>query len=219
MTFMDVTCEMVNTAPLSILIATHNDFKMCEFRAMAEGYPVVFQSLTDAGLKIDIEEKGTSFDENALYKARAVHAFTQDRLVLADDSGLVVDALGGAPGIYSARFAGISATDHDRMKKVLDELQDEACRDAAFICTIAVIFPTGEERLYHGELKGTIAENPSGSSGFGYDPIFIPEGGIRTLAEFSFNEKNSVSHRGRALKAFFDNIGFTREKEEHYGET
>ena len=142
MTIADFTCERKMAVPLTILIATHNVFKMREFHAMAEGYPVVFKSLTDADLNIDLDEKGSSFDENALYKARTVHALTQDMIVLADDSGLVIDALDGAPGIYSARFAGILATDHDRMEKVLHELKHETRRDAAFLCSIAVIFPS-----------------------------------------------------------------------------
>lgn len=203
--------------PFSILIATHNASKIREFRAMAVGYPVVFRSLTEAGLSIDIEEEGTTFDENALYKARAVHALTRS-IVLADDSGLVIDALDGAPGVYSARFAGVFATDGDRIAKVLHELRHVSRRDAAFLCSIAVIFPSGEERLYHGRLNGTIAEKPSGTEGFGFDPIFIPKGQARTLAEFSASEKNDVSHRGRALNAFFNDIGIIREKGTPHGE-
>lgn len=205
-------------APLSILIATHNAFKVREFRAMASGYPVVFRSLTDAGLAIDIEEKGSSFDENALCKARSVYSITRD-MVLSDDSGLVIDALEGAPGIYSSRFAGLLATDHDRMDKILHELRYESHRDAAFLCSIAVIFSSGEERLYHGKLAGKIAEKPSGTEGFGYDPIFIPEGQSRTLAEFSEEEKNAVSHRGRALNAFFIDIGLTPQEGARHGKT
>lgn len=221
MTIMDFKREKEKeiAVPPTILIATHNANKMREFRAMAEGYLVVLKSLTDADLVIDIEEKGTSFDENALHKARAIHTLTQDVIVLADDSGLVIDALDGAPGILSARFAGIFATDHDRIEKVLHELQHETCRNAAFLCSIAVIFPSGEERLYHGKVKGTIAEYPSGASGFGYDPIFIPEGEIRTLAEFTEDEKNAISHRGRALNAFFDDMGLTQRKGTRHGET
>ncbi|HHX20133.1 MAG TPA: RdgB/HAM1 family non-canonical purine NTP pyrophosphatase [Clostridiaceae bacterium] len=188
---------------MKIILASHNNSKLAEFRTLASGYPVSIIGLQEIGYEEDIAETGDSFDENALIKARAVYRVTND-IVIADDSGLCVDALDGAPGILSARFAGLGKGDDDKntqLLAMLDTLGD-VDRSAAFHCSLAVIFPDGKEMLYHGICRGAIAKEPRGTNGFGYDPIFIPAGERRTLAEMSEGEKHDLSHRGNAVRAF-----------------
>ncbi|HZK28927.1 MAG TPA: RdgB/HAM1 family non-canonical purine NTP pyrophosphatase [Clostridia bacterium] len=188
---------------MDIIVATHNRDKLSEMSAIAKGYPVRFLSLEALGLEILIEETGQTFDDNALIKARAVYERTH-RMVMADDSGLCVDALMGAPGLYSARYGGATASDTANVSYLLDQMTaiPPENRSAAFCCSLAVLFPNGRERVYHGITKGMIALSPAGAMGFGYDPVFIPEGGTRTMAQMTGREKNQISHRSRALGAF-----------------
>ena len=183
---------------MKLIVATKNKGKLAEIKAILSGVTVLGQD--EAGVDAAVEETGTTFAENALLKARAIAALT-DGAVLADDSGLEVDALDGAPGIYSARYAGEDATDADRMQKLLRELDgipDEQ-RTARFVCVMALVLPDGSAHTFCGTCEGRIAHAPRGENGFGYDPVFaLPDGG-RTLAEIGETEKNQISHRFRAL--------------------
>ena len=151
------------------------------------------------GFDVDVEETGETFMENALLKARAASQALQCA-TLADDSGLCVDALGGAPGIYSARYAGEDGNDKANNAKLLSELKGKA-RDAKFVCVIACVFPDGRELTVRGEAPGKIIDEYRGGAGFGYDPLFEYESG-KTFAEMTAEEKNKVSHRARAIEKF-----------------
>jgi len=192
---------------MTITLATNNAHKLEELTSIVQhelGDRVTIQTLAQAGIEIEIEETGTTLEENALIKARAIHAITHGA-VLADDTGLEVAALGGAPGVYSARYAGEHASYMDNVNKLLGAMRDVASRDAMFRTVIAFIDVNGDEHLFSGEVLGTIASVPRGTAGFGYDPIFLPtEAKARTFAELSAEEKNAISHRGRALRAFTD---------------
>ncbi len=183
-----------------LFVATGNRGKLKEFEALFAG--VVDQLLSPADIP-DVPvviEDGTTFHENAVKKARSA-ALATGKPVLADDSGLVVDALGGKPGVFSARFAGEGASDDDNNAKLLEEMVDLPieCRSAAFRCAIALCFPDGTCRMFDGELRGIILDAPQGTGGFGYDPLFmVPEYG-QTLAELPLEIKNRISHRGKAL--------------------
>lgn len=188
---------------IDLWVATHNEGKLKEMRAIAKAYPVALKSATDAGVGDAFPETGSSFDENAMEKAMALHRRTGG-WVLADDSGLSVEQLGGAPGIYSARYSGDEATDASNIALLLERMRAFSNEDrrARFCCSLAVIAPDGTAQIYHGEILGSIALSPSGVGGFGYDPVFIPEGETRTMAEMAPWEKHRISHRGRALCAF-----------------
>lgn len=186
---------------MEIIIATGNAGKVREFKRMLEplGYQVFSQK--EKGIILDVEETGTTFAENAVRKAKAV--WEKVKLpVIADDSGLCVDALDGRPGIYSARYAGESATDADRVKKLLAELEGKENRTGRFVCAIAYIDGTGETHVFEGVCEGTMAESPRGEDGFGYDPIFLV--GEKTFAEMTAKEKDAVSHRGKANRLLED---------------
>ncbi|HHW93159.1 MAG TPA: RdgB/HAM1 family non-canonical purine NTP pyrophosphatase [Clostridiaceae bacterium] len=188
---------------MKIILASHNSSKLTEFRTLVKGYPVSILGLQDIGFEQKTEETGDTFDENALIKAKAVRSVTND-IVMADDSGLCVDALDGAPGIMSARFGGLGIGDDDKNTRLLDLLEKmgDVDRTAAFHCSLAVIFPDGRQELFSGVCRGTIAKEPKGTNGFGYDPVFIPAGERRTLAEMKEGEKHAISHRGKAVRAF-----------------
>lgn len=188
---------------MKIIAATHNKGKIKEIQEIlgAIGFEVFSQD--EIGITVEPEENGTTFAENAMIKARAV-AELCDFAVIADDSGLCVDALGGAPGVYSARYAGEGASDADKIKKLLSELSDEENRHAKFISSIACILPDGEEITTHGEVPGNITYEMHGEGGFGYDPVFFSDELGKTFGEATADEKNKVSHRSRALKALFD---------------
>jgi XTP/dITP diphosphohydrolase len=156
----------------------------------------------------DVPETGSTLQENALLKSRALARAT-GRAAIADDTGLEVDALDGAPGVYSARFAGPEATDEENVDKLLLALSGRTDRAARFRTVIAVTFPGGEEIVEGGEVTGTIATRRHGPSRFGYDPVFIPDGSLRTFAELSAAEKHAISHRGRALRAIAPLIAAT----------
>ena len=165
----------------------------------------------DEGIDVEVEETGTTFAENALIKARAVSLLC-DSPVIADDSGLCVDALDGAPGIYSARFAGEEATDKDRNKKLLELMADKENRKAHYVASIAFIFPEGREIVTEGTVEGEIMYEEEGNGGFGYDPLFMCTEIGKCFGIATPEEKNAVSHRGRALAKLFDIL----KEEENY---
>ncbi len=194
-----------------IIFATGNEGKMNEIKEIMkdfiEKYEIIILSLKEAGVDADIVEDGRTFEENALIKARAIAKLT-DAVVLADDSGLEVDYLDGAPGIYSARFLGEDTSYDIKNTYILDKLDgvEDDNRTARFVCAIACVFPDGKELCIRGTIEGTIAYEIKGVNGFGYDPIFyVPEYGC-TTAELSAEKKNEVSHRGRALAAMMGEL-------------
>ncbi|MGV6820028.1 MAG: RdgB/HAM1 family non-canonical purine NTP pyrophosphatase [Parvularcula sp.] len=185
----------------SVVLASHNEGKLKEFAAALAGDPVTLTSARGLGLD-EPEETGVSFAENALIKARAVAQQT-GQPALADDSGLAVSALGGAPGIYSARWAGPEKDFGAAMARVEQELAAAGTSDfsAAFVCVLAVAWPEGEVVTAEGRIEGQLRFPPAGGGGFGYDPIFVPEGEERTFGQMSPEEKSLYSHRMRALAA------------------
>jgi len=183
----------------SLLLATSNLHKLEEFRAIFSDLPLRLLSLSDIHLVVDVEETGSSFAENAQLKART-YAKMSHMLTLADDSGLEIDALGGAPGVHSARYLGRKTSYEERFRVILEQLQGLPVdqRSARFRCVIALAEPSGTIRMVEGVVEGVIADRPRGSNGFGYDPIFfLPELG-KTFAELEPEYKNRISHRARA---------------------
>lgn len=192
-----------------IVIATGNLHKVQEFRSMLEPLGYQVKSLKDFEETVEIIENGTTFEENALIKARTIQeAFHID--VIADDSGLAIDALDGAPGVYSARFMGEDTDYRIKNQALIDQLENCDCRNAQFVCAIAYVSCDGEERVFRGEVHGEITKEIIGEHGFGYDPIFYYPPYRTTLANVSEEEKNKVSHRGRALRQF---ISYLKQKE------
>lgn len=194
-----------------LVLATNNKNKLREIREMLADTDISVISQQEAGVDADVEETGTTFAENAELKAAAVWDAMQAKgeacWVLADDSGLSVDALDGAPGVYSHRFAGENATDADRIAKLLSLMADvpDEKRGAHFACVMCLIAPDGKRRFFEGKAEGVILRAPQGENGFGYDPVF--GFGAGSFAELSAAEKNAVSHRYHALRqvgAFFD---------------
>lgn len=192
------------TAAPRVVLATHNAHKVGELRAVLEPLlPGVEVLGVDAFDDVpDVAETGVTFAENALLKAHAVARAT-GVLAVADDSGIAVDVLGGAPGIFSARWAGRHGDDAANLALLVAQLSDVPAqhRGGAFVCAAALATPDGLEHVELGELRGRITAEPSGGGGFGYDPVFVPEGANRTLAEHTAEEKNAVSHRGLAFRA------------------
>ena len=186
---------------LELLLATHNQGKVKEYRALLAGLPYRLVTPAEVGLTLKVPEDGTSFEENAIAKATA-YATHSHLITLADDSGLEVEALGGEPGVYSARYAGEGASDADRIRFLLVRMQDIPWerRAARFRCVIALAWPGSELKIFSGECRGIIVLEPSGSFGFGYDPVFfLPELG-KTMAELPAEAKNQISHRANAAK-------------------
>lgn len=183
-----------------IIIATNNPGKVKDFKVILEPKGFTVKSLADFPHIPDVKETGTTFEENALLKAEAVSAHL-GKIVLADDSGLEVDALNGEPGVYSARYAGMDKDDKKNILKVLDRLEGvpEKMRTARFICVLAVVEPGGNRLTVRGTCEGIISIEPIGENGFGYDPIFYVEGKQRTMAQLSKEEKSEISHRGNAI--------------------
>ncbi|HLR65079.1 MAG TPA: XTP/dITP diphosphatase [Pseudogracilibacillus sp.] len=186
-----------------LIIATHNKGKVKEFKQLLNDLPIQIYSLHDFPEVDEIEETGSTFHENAQLKAETIARQFQ-KSVLADDSGLVVDALNGAPGVYSARYAGEHATDDDNIAKLLQSLQQtaDADRTAHFICVLAFAQPEKETSFHEGKCFGRIIKETKGEQGFGYDPVFVPRDYDKTFAELSSDVKNKLSHRSQALKAF-----------------
>jgi len=194
--------------PLTLVIATRNKGKTSEISQLLDSYPVIIKNLDDFGPIPEVEEDGKTFDENA-YKKAAFAARILGYPALSDDSGLVVEALGGAPGIHSARYAGPDATDTDRCDKLLEAMKEQTNRKAAFECVISIAVPTGPALTYEGRCEGLIGEALAGTGGFGYDPLFYDPALNKTFAQMTPAEKNNISHRGRAfqeLKAEFNNV-------------
>ena len=182
----------------TLVIATRNPGKTKEIRELLDGFPMDIKNLNDFGPIPEIIEDGRTFDDNA-YKKSSMTARMLGLPALADDSGLCVDALGGLPGVHSARYAGPGATDADNCLKLLDALKGKADRNAAFECVISLAVPTGAALTYTGRCEGVITETPMGFDGFGYDPLFFYPPLNKTFAQLDSEEKNRVSHRGKAL--------------------
>ena len=191
---------------MKVVLASKNPHKLVEIDQITRklGIELILQS--ELGVDIDVEETGTTFEENSFIKAEAVMKAT-GLPAMADDSGIAVDALGGAPGVYSARYGGDpSLTDHDRKMLLLKNTEHvpDGQRQAQFVCVITMVTPEGETIQARGEIHGELTREPKGENGFGYDPIFYyPPAGM-TTAEMSSEEKHKVSHRGNALKVFYD---------------
>ena len=190
-----------------VIFATGNENKMKEIRQILGDLDIEIQSLKDAGIHADIVEDGTTFEENAMIKANAISKFTGE-IVLADDSGLEIDYLNKEPGVYSARYMGEDTSYHIKNATLIERLNgvpDEK-RTARFVCAIAAVFPDGTVKTVRGIMEGRIGYEERGVNGFGYDPIFyLPEYGC-TSAELSMEEKNKISHRGKALNAIKDEL-------------
>jgi len=186
---------------MRFLVATKNLGKLREYQTLLADFPIEWVSLQEIGLgDMRVAETGTTLTANACLKARA-YADASGLPTLADDTGLEVDALGGAPGVYSARYGGPNASDADRYRKLLAELGDTEARGARFRCVIAIATPGGDIQTAEGKCEGYIARAPRGTNGFGYDAVFVVEARGVTMAELTEAEKNTLSHRARALEA------------------
>mgnify|MGYP000339066037 CR=1 FL=1 len=191
-----------------LVLATRNSGKSREIRSFLEGFPVEILDLNDFGPIPEVVEDGATFEENAYKKAQ----FTARVLgfpALADDSGLEVEALNGAPGVHSARYAGPHATDDENNAKLLENLRGQGNRKARFCCILSLAVPSGPALTYEAYCEGTILDHPRGTSGFGYDPLFYHEPSGKTFGEMTLEEKSRVSHRGKALselKREFDKV-------------
>ena len=181
-----------------LVLATTNQNKVREFKQFLSEFPVTVKSLSDFGPLPGVVEDGSTFDENA-YKKALHYAKVLGVPAIADDSGLVVEALSGAPGVRSARYAGDGASDQENCRKLLAEMEGRSNRKAAFVCVLSIAVPSGPALTYEASCEGTILDAPRGSSGFGYDPLFYYEPYGKTFAEISLEEKNKVSHRGKVL--------------------
>lgn len=186
---------------MKVVLASHNQKKMVEMKAILSQMGVEVLSQAEVGMDLEPEETGTTFEENARIKAQAVMQAT-GLPAIADDSGLMVDALGGEPGVYSARYGGPGLDDTGRWQLLLKNMAGESNRACKFVSVICCAFPDGGEVMARGECPGILAQGPSGDGGFGYDPIFyLPQLG-KTMAQLTPAEKNQISHRARALAGF-----------------
>lgn len=194
----------------TIVFATGNADKLKEIREILADLQVQILSMKEAGIRIDIEEDGRTFEENSLIKASAVSKALpeeyRDAVVLADDSGLEIDALGGAPGVYSARFMGENTSYEIKNAALLEKMKDVPVpeRTARFVCAAAAVLPGGTHHVVRETIEGKIGYEPRGKNGFGYDPIFYLPDMSGSTAELSREEKNAISHRGKALRAMAD---------------
>lgn len=194
----------------SIILASNNKDKVKEVKEILKGYDII--SMKEAGIDVDIEENGTTFEENALIKARAIMKLT-GQITMADDSGLEIDYLNKAPSVYSARFMGHDTSYDIKNKALIQKLEGvkESDRSGRFVCAIAVCFPDGREIVKRGTMEGLIAEEIKGDNGFGYDPIvYLPEYG-KTSGELAPEEKNKISHRGKALALIKEELDKSEE--------
>ena len=190
-----------------IILASNNQTKVAEVKEILKDKNVEIVSLKEAGIDVDVDENGTTFEENALIKARAVCKMTGN-ITMADDSGLEVDYMDKQPGVYSARFMGHDTSYDIKNKAIIDKLEgvEGDARSARFVAAIAVVFPDGKEIVTRGTMEGLIAREPAGDNGFGYDPIvYLPEYGM-TSAQLAPEEKNKISHRGKALKKMAEEL-------------
>ncbi len=194
----------------SIILASNNKDKVKEVKEILKGYDII--SMKEAGIDVDIEENGTTFEENALIKARAIMKLT-GQITMADDSGLEIDYLNKAPGVYSARFMGHDTSYDIKNKALIQKLEGVkgSDRSGRFVCAIAVCFPDGREIVKRGTMEWLIAEEIKGDNGFGYDPIvYLPEYG-KTSGELAPEEKNKISHRGKALALIKEELDKSEE--------
>ena len=191
----------------NIIFATGNKDKMREIREIMADCDVQIQSMKEAGIQVDIVEDGKTFEENALIKARAIAAHT-NAIVLADDSGLEIDALNKEPGVYSARYMGEDTSYDIKNQNLIDRLDGvpKEKRTARFVCAIAAVLPDGKELVTRQTMEGYIGGKIAGENGFGYDPIFCVEKYGCTTAELSEEQKNEISHRGKALRAMKEKL-------------
>jgi len=189
-----------------LVFATNNRHKLEEVEAKLQG-KIKLLTLNDIGCFDDIEETGTTFKANASIKSRYIYQ-KYELNCFGDDSGLEIDALNGEPGVYSARYAGEHGNHAANINKVLDNLKDKPNRKARF-CTVISLIWDGEEYFFDGVVEGTIRTEPSGADGFGYDPIFEPDGYTVTFAEMSMDEKNQISHRAKAMEKLVDFLSKT----------
>ena len=200
------TSETQMNSDLPIVLATRNEGKISEFKILLQNFDVEIMSLKDFGPIPTVEEDGQTFEDNAVKKAQ----FTARVLgfpALADDSGLVVKALNGLPGVHSARYAGEDATDEENNLKLLKAMEGMENREASFMCVLAIAVPSGPALIYEGTCDGVITESLTGNQGFGYDPLFLYQPQDKTFAQMSIEEKNRVSHRGKAMAEFKDEFG------------
>ena len=186
---------------MKLVLASQNPKKIREMNEILAQLGVEVMSQTEAGVHVDVEETGTTFEENSLLKARAVME-ASGMPAIADDSGLCVDCLGGAPGVYSARYGGEGLDDTGRYKLLLENMRGQMPRTAKFVSVITCCFPNGDVITARGECPGTIAFAPMGEGGFGYDPVFFVPQLKKTFAQLTAEEKNAISHRGKALEVF-----------------
>ena len=184
---------------MKLIIASNNKHKVYEIKTILAPYFDTILSMREAGIEHETVEDGKTFMENALKKAREIAEISHGA-ALADDSGICAHALGNEPGIYSARYSGGHGNDEDNNKLLIKNLQPHADKSAHYTAAIAVVYPDGREVCAEGYMYGRIIDTPRGERGFGYDPIFVPDGEERTVAEMSDEEKNAISHRGAALK-------------------
>lgn len=185
-----------------IIVASNNKDKIKEIKEILKTFPLEIISLQEADICVDVEENGTTFLENAYKKAKEIFNITKDSMVLADDSGLMVEALDGAPGVYSARFAGEhgnSKMNNDKLLKMLEGKKTEE-RKAKFVCALVLILDDKKVIKVQGEVEGYITEKEKGSDGFGYDPLFYVDEYDKTFAQMTSEEKNLISHRAKALQ-------------------
>jgi len=195
---------------MELLIATNNKGKVKEIKEILKGLDMEVFSLADKGIDIEVVEDGKTFEENSMKKATEIFKIA-NCITVADDSGLEVDALGGAPGVYSARYAGEGASDEEKYTKLLNELSGvpEEKRTARFVSVVSVVLPDGTKTSLRGECEGIITTSPSGNGGFGYDPVFYVPELNKTFSQVTLEEKNQISHRGKAfrmLREFLENI-------------
>ena len=186
---------------MRFVLATHNPGKLREMGEILKDFGIEVVSPRDLGITVDVEETGTTFAENALLKAKAI-CKEANLPAIADDSGLCVDALNEAPGVYSARYGGEGLDDKGRYMLLLSSLRGAPTRAAHFACAVACAFPNGDTLTAEGRCDGSIAYAPLGEGGFGYDPVFLLPGTGKTFGQLTQEEKSAVSHRGRALKDF-----------------
>ena len=186
---------------MRFVLATHNPGKLREMGEILKDFGIEVVSPRDLGITVDVEETGTTFAENAMLKAKAI-CKEANLPAIADDSGLCVDVLNGAPGVYSARYGGEGLDDKGRYMLLLSSLRGAPTRAAHFACAVACAFPNGDTLTAEGRCDGSIAYAPLGEGGFGYDPVFLLPGTGKTFGQLTQEEKSAVSHRGRALKDF-----------------
>lgn len=191
---------------MKLIIASNNKHKIYEIKKILGDCFSEILSLREAGIEHETVEDGSTFMENALKKAREI-AEISGCPALADDSGICAHALDGAPGVYSARFSGVHGNDIENNKLLLKLLSDKADKSAHYTAAIALVYPDGTEITAEGYMYGTITEDWRGDRGFGYDPIFVPDGDTRTVAELTDEEKNAISHRGNALISLLEKLG------------